>query len=119
ASEGPDNQPSDNDSSVGAGPSSSEGIPAPPAEDQAKPGEEPGAQLDVDEARRAVEEAMNAQTFDPANNPIEAINSQPLPQEQPPNDQEISIDDSGNLQLPGQVAVPPPGDTNQEFKLPS
>lgn len=119
ASEGPDSQPSDNDSSVGAGPSSSEGIPAPPAEDQAKPGEEPGAQLDVDEARRAVEEAMNAQTFDPANNPIEAINSQPLPQEQPPNDQEISIDDSGNLQLPGQVAVPPPGDTNQEFKLPS
>lgn len=122
APEGSDSQPPDNDSPADTGPVSSEAIPTPPAEGQPEPNQEAstsGPQLDVDEARRAVEEAMQAQTFDPANNPIEAINSQPLPQEQASVNQEISIDDSGNLQLPGQVATPPPGDTNQEFKLPS
>ncbi|HEX9595167.1 MAG TPA: hypothetical protein VF996_03510 [Candidatus Saccharimonadales bacterium] len=75
--------------------------------------------INVDDARKAVEEAMNSQSFNPSNNPLESINSQPLPTEEESADQEISIDPSGNLQQPGQTTTPPPGDTNQEFKLPS
>ena len=78
----------------------------------------PPAGLNVDEARKEVEAAVNAQPFDSANNPLESINAQALPAEGA-SGQEISIDSSGNLQQPGQTTAPPAGDTTQEFKLPN
>jgi len=81
----------------------------------------PPSELNVDAARKEVEEAMSAQTFDPALHPLESIGAQALPDGDSLGSasSEISIDPNGNLQQPGQTTVPPPGDPNQEFKLPS
>lgn len=76
-------------------------------------------ELSVDDARRAVEQAVSSQAFDPAHNPLQSINAQPLPPVDAVDGTEISIDSSGHLEKPGQTTTPPPGDTNQEFKLPS
>lgn len=56
-----------------------------------------GPTISVDEARKAVEQAMADQPFDPSRNPIESIGSQSLPVDGSGSSGEIGIDQDGNL----------------------
>ncbi len=74
--------------------------PAPP--EQTAPTEPAGdisGQVDLNAARQAVDSAVASQPFDPANNPVESMGSQPLP-EQDAN-QQIRIDENGMVTTPG------------------
>lgn len=80
---------------------------------QAQPSAE--STIDVNLARKQVEEAINSQPFSPDNNPLSAINAQPLPvvdasTETPP---QINIDAKGNVTPQNQV-----DSSNTERNLP-
>ncbi len=65
---------------------------------------EPGT-ANVDAARDAVSNAVNSQPFNPSNNPVANVGSQPLPMEE--QSQQINIDDDGMVSMPGEPGQPP------------
>lgn len=59
---------------------------------------------DVDAARDAVNNAVNSQPFNPSNNPVANVGSQPIPLDG--QSQQINIDDNGMVSLPGAPGQP-------------
>ncbi len=55
--------------------------------------------INLDAARQAVDSAVANQPFDPANNPVESMGTQPLPEQNV--NQEIRIDENGMVTTPG------------------
>lgn len=66
-------------------------------------------EINLDVARQAVDNAVANQPFDPGNNPIESLGSQPLPSDDV--NQQIRIDENGMVTTPG--VNNQPGDDNQ------
>lgn len=105
-------------------PEMSPALPPEPAPPAPVPAAEPAAN-DIDAARRAVEEAVSNQPFDPANNPTQSVGAMPIQADQIPGQAsppvEIAIDPSGALQIPGAqpTSQPAPTENHQDFKLPT
>ena len=53
--------------------------------------------IDIDEARKAVEQAVEQQSFDPANHPIESLGATTMEDPDAPQSTEINIDPNGNI----------------------
>lgn len=102
--------------------------PAEPAQTvEQQPSETPApadSAIDIEAARKAVEEAVSSQPFNPAHNPTQGVGSMPIEQAsdtQPGAPTEIAIDDSGNLRLPAAQSQPEQNNTGngQDFQLPT
>ena len=90
-----------------------------------------GPQIDVEAARKEAEQAIESQSFDPANNPVESLGAAPMEGEEPAST-EIAIDANGNispappptppetqtLSIPGASAAPPPAPTPAASGMP-
>lgn len=71
----------------------------PPSDTPLESNDGAAGQIDLNAARQAVDSAVANQPFDPANNPVASLGTQPLPEEGA--DQQIKIDENGMVSTPG------------------
>lgn len=98
-------------------------VPSPAGQPPAVPENQNAGTDDIEAARKAVEEAVSNQPFDPSRNPTQGVGAIPIQQEtnqsptQPGAPSEISIDEHGNLRLPDSQTGS--NANGQDFQLPT